>query len=318
MSIKLVVKPSPIAGRGVFAEQDFKKGEIIFKPRGATIKYPSAPDWRIGANWFNVGPNTWRIADRGTLWNFLNHSCEPNAILKGSTAVVALHPIKTSQEVTIDYSSTEASSSQMKMTCHCQSPSCRRVIRSIQYLPEKLFRKYQRYIMPFLRKEYLQQKVYVGQTKNNAPTIFAKRPIKKNEVLFIVKGPIITYSRAPDYKIGFKWLGLGRNLWMIPLRHNPWWTMRHSCEPNVGLRGQTEVVAMRPIKANEEINIDDSVTEADPRWHVKCSCGSKTCRKTIRSIQYLPEKLFKKYKPYIPAFFRQVHKKRRHLLADVA
>ena len=165
--------------------------------------------------------------------------------------------------------------------------------------------------MPFLRKEYLQQKVYVGELKNKMPAIFAKRLIKKNEVLFIAKGPIITYSRAPNYKIGFKWLGLGRNLWMIPLRHNPWWTMRHSCEPNVGLRGQTKVVAMRPIKANEEINIDDSITEIDPHWHVRCSCGSKTCRKTIRSIQYLPEKLFKKYQPYTPNFFRQVYKKRQ-------
>ena len=302
----LVIKSSPIAGRGVFAKRSFKKGEILFKLKGATIKFPSPPSPRIGMNWFNIGPNTWRIMDRGDIWNFLNHSCKPNAILKGTAMVVALRTIKAGEEITIDYSCTEGSSTQWKIHCHCHSPSCRGVIRGIQYLPEKLFRKYQNYIQPFLRKEYLQQKVYVGE-KNKKLAVFAKKSIKKGEKLFTVKGPTINYSKAPDYKIGFKWLGLGYNLWMIPLRYNPWWSMRHSCKPNVGLRKKVQVVAMRSIKADEEILIDDSITEADPRWRVRCACGSVQCRKVIRSVQYLPSPIFNKYKAFMPAYFKKVY-----------
>ena len=302
---KIIIKKSSIEGKGVFASGNFKINERILTITGPTITYKVPPNWWIGSDWLNVGRNRWKIADSDNPWIFLNHSCRPNAILNNARRVVAIRPIGIDDEVTIDYSFTEAMPT-WKMKCECGLPQCRGTIRSVQFLPEMLFKKYRKYMSQFLQKEYLTQKVCVEHVKNKC-SVTAKRKIKKGEIAFTVEGPVIKYSVAPDSKIGFKWLGLGKNTWMIPYRQNPWSSLRHSCEPNVGLSGTTDVVALKNIEAGDEITIDDSITEADPNWKVTCTCGSKQCRKVIRSIQYLPEATFKKYYPYIPKLFQRVY-----------
>lgn len=307
----VIVKSSPISGHGIFASKDIKKGETILNVEGPTIKYPFLPDWRVGMNYLNIGPNMWKIAYRDNPWNFINHSCVPNSGLLGKTKVVAMSSIKEGEEVTIDYSCTEASTSQWKMKCNCSSKECRKLIRSIQFLPAKLFKKYKPYIPKFLQKEYLAQKVYTEQVKNGIYSVFAKDKIKKGVVIFEVQGPTIKYSKAPNPQIGFRWLGIAKNTWIIPQRQNSWWSIRHSCNPNVGLKNKIQVVAMKTILPNEEITIDDSITEADPDWKITCHCLSPHCRKIIRSIAYLPSDLFKKYQPFIPKFFQKVYKEKQ-------
>ena len=54
----------------------------------------------------------------------------------------------------------------------------------------------------------------------------------------------------------------------------------HSCEANVGVRGQVVVVARRLLAVGEELMFDYDTTEvsADP---FECRCGSRLCRGTI-------------------------------------
>ena len=149
------------------------------------------------------------------------------------------------------------------------------------------------------------KKVYVKQAKNTGKGLFAKKNIKKGEVIFIVKGKIVKGLYGADYsQVHPRCLAADTNMWLSPLRTNPWWFINHSCKPNAGLKGKVTVVAMKNIKKGQEITIDYSTTEDDPTWTMKCRCGHKNCRKIIRSARFLPEKLFKKYKPYIPEFLQ--------------
>lgn len=302
------IRKSKIQGRGVFAEKNFKKGEKILPIKGPVIIYSASPDRRIGQDWLNVGLNKWKIAPHNSPWNFLNHSCRPNAGLEGSNAVVAIRPVKKNEEITLDYSFTESYKA-WSMRCQCGLPECRKIIRSIQFLPDNLFNKYKRYTSAFLRKEYYKQKVYVHKN-GTATMIKAKRPIKKGELIYTVEGPTIKYTRIPDYRIGDKWLSVGKNMWLIPERRNPWFSMKHSCSPNSGLSGKNKVVAIKNIRADEEITLDDSITETDPNWKRRCQCGSKNCRKIIRSVQFLPKNIFSKYYPYISQFSKQIYKQK--------
>jgi uncharacterized protein len=54
----------------------------------------------------------------------------------------------------------------------------------------------------------------------------------------------------------------------------------HSCEANVGIRGQIILVARRAISAGEELTFDYDTTEvsAEP---FACRCGSPLCRRAI-------------------------------------
>lgn len=299
---------SAISGKGLFAETLIKKGETLFRVEGPIIKYTVESDYRIGQNWLQVRENVWQIPHRGHVWNFINHSCEPNCGMKHGNCVAAMQDIQKGQELTIDYSTVEGSK-HWRMHCKCGSGSCRKLIRSIRYLPRELFLKYRSYISDYLQKIYTQEKTY-ATGKGKKRKLFAKNAIKKDEEIFSVKGPIITYSSPPDMRIGYRWLGVGKNRWMIPSADNPWFSIRHSCSPNVGIKGKSSVVAMRTIKPGEELTVDDSMTEADARWQRRCRCGSSKCRGMVRSVQYLSEKQFKAYEPYMSEFVKQAYRKK--------
>lgn len=148
-------------------------------------------------------------------------------------------------------------------------------------------------------------KVCIGKSRISGKGIFAECDIKKNEIIFVVRGKIVKYKYGPNYQLGSRWLGIGKNTWVSPFQNNPWWFINHSCNPNAGLRDKKKIVAMKKIRGNEEITIDYSIAEDDPYWKMRCSCGDKKCRKIVRSIRFLPKKLFKKYKLYIPDFFQK-------------
>lgn len=151
-------------------------------------------------------------------------------------------------------------------------------------------------------------KVYVTNTENTGKGLFAKTDIKKNEVIFVVKGKLVKGPYSPSYyKWGSRCLAIDKNIWIYPLRNNPWWYINHSCEPNVGLRGKVTVVAMKNITKGEEIVIDYAITEDDPYWRMNCKCEKNNCRKIIKSVRFLSEKIFKKYKPFIPKFLQKSH-----------
>ncbi|MBI4992778.1 MAG: SET domain-containing protein-lysine N-methyltransferase [Candidatus Magasanikbacteria bacterium] len=304
----LEIKKSSIAGKGIFSNKNFKKGEVIFTVHGPIVKYSKDPDWRIGEDWLQISQNAWKIPYRDNPWIFINHSCQPNVGLKGTSTVVAIRSIYKNEEIVIDYSWTEASEKGWHMICHCGAPNCRKLIQSVQFLPVNIFKKYRQYIPAYLRSRYIKNKVYEKRDKKGDYRLYAKDVIKKNELVFQVEGTKITYPKSPNYKIGYKWLGIGKREWIIPYQNNPWCFFRHSCTPNVGLRDRDKVVAMRKIRANEEITIDDSISEVDVNWSMTCACGAKNCRKIIRSIQYLPLRLFQRYKSYIPPLFKKVYK----------
>lgn len=297
----VIVKESSIAGRGLFAKRNLKNGEVIFEFLGPVIKYSFTPNYRTGPHWLNLGKNMWGMPMNKSPWRYINHSCRANGGLRACTKVVACRNIAKGEEVTIDYSITEGNGL-WRMKCRCGLPVCRRIIRSIQYLPNGVFDTYRDFISPFLRKVFYEEKTY---TISGEPGVYAKRDFKKGEEIFAVEGPVVAYSFPPDYRVGPKWLSIGKNTWIAPMKGNSWTGLDHSCRPNLGMRGKNIVVALRTIKENERLSIDDSITEADPRWHKKCNCGEKNCRKIIRSVQFLPEKIYRSYLPYVSEFMKK-------------
>ena len=57
--------------------------------------------------------------------------------------------------------------------------------------------------------------------------------------------------------------------------------LNHSCNPNIGVRGQITFVAMRRIPAGVELTIDYAMIDGNPRERMQCSCGAPECRKIV-------------------------------------
>jgi len=151
------------------------------------------------------------------------------------------------------------------------------------------------------------KKIILTNSKIHGSGVFAARDIVKGEIVFILKGKKINFfvKNEKDALSGENWIGLGANLWLDV--RSPGVYLNHSCEPNCGIKGSVCVVAMYSIKKGEEITIDYSITEQEQLWHLKCDCGTKKCRKKIKSIQSLPPQIFLDYQPYVPNFFARIY-----------
>ena len=75
--------------------------------------------------------------------------------------------------------------------------------------------------------------------------------------------------------------------------------VNHSCEPNAGIcktNNQLFLFAAKPIGAGTEITFDYSTTLGDDDiWTMRCKCGHRACRSTIRRFGSLPPAVKSRY-----------------------
>jgi SET domain-containing protein len=119
----LVIKDSKIHDKGVFANRDFKRGELIIKYNPITISqkdFENMNDQEKESVW-PVGKDYFKHSSPAI---YVNHSCEPNTnpTEKGD---VAIRDIKKGEEITTDYSK---DSEGINMKCNCGSKKCKRTI----------------------------------------------------------------------------------------------------------------------------------------------------------------------------------------------
>lgn len=119
--------PSNIAGVGVFAAVPFEAGGVITTLSGARIV--GAGPLEQDPNWVGVGKDEW-INPTDPIAH-INHSCAPNSAFGDGLELRAVRPIARGEEITFDYSTTEADLT-WRMPCTCGAPACRKTLTSIQ------------------------------------------------------------------------------------------------------------------------------------------------------------------------------------------
>ena len=149
--MKVTIAKTCNTGKGIFAIQDVKKGEDIFTFRGKIVRDRDYA--RKLKCTLQIGKNLWVDPEIGSFGRYINHSCSPNAGIRGKQKIVAMKNIKRGEEVTLDYSITD-DDPQWKIKCKCQSKNCRKLIKSIQFLPKGPYKKYEPFIPKFLQKSY--------------------------------------------------------------------------------------------------------------------------------------------------------------------
>ena len=80
--------------------------------------------------------------------------------------------------------------------------------------------------------------------------------------------------------------------------------LNHSCQPNVGVRGQITFVAMRDIPAGSELTIDYAMTDGDPAERMECSCGAPECRQIITGSDWRLPELRRRYAGYFSRYIQ--------------
>jgi len=162
-SEKILIVKNTKNGRGVFANRDFKKGEIIFEFHGNFCTYEELPTPynEVEDHYVQIGENLY-MGPSGDIDDFFNHSCDPNSGLKindKKVFLIAIKDIKKDNEITYDYSTT-MDEDDWEMDCNCGSKNCRGRIRDFKYLPPDIQKKYldlgiiPEYILKNFQKEF--------------------------------------------------------------------------------------------------------------------------------------------------------------------
>lgn len=164
----LEVRDTGRCGKGTFAIKNIKKDEILLILSGYVMKLSeeeSLPG-SLSDNGIQVSDSiSLCVSKKSELGgiNFFNHSCEPNAGIKGQIFLVAMRDIKKGEEVAFDYAMTLCESkdvSPYKMECLCVSKSCRGVVTDSDWRDIKLQKKYKGYFQYFIQEKIDKQKAH--------------------------------------------------------------------------------------------------------------------------------------------------------------
>jgi len=141
---KAVVKRTRRFGRGVFAAEPIRRGELIAAFDGPVFD-GDFDDWTddLRNHAIQIGREKWR--DSKGIARLVNHSCEPNCGIKGLNRIVAMRDISAGEHITWDYEMTEKSS-WWRMRCRCGSERCRKRIGHHSNLPRSVRLEYRGYI----------------------------------------------------------------------------------------------------------------------------------------------------------------------------
>ncbi len=162
ISKKAKVLTSGINRRGVFAAEPIRKGEVICVWGGHVItekefqglskkKFKNIDDYatRLADGFYLVSCKKGGLEDD----DFFNHSCSPNAGIKGHLLMVAMRNIKKGEEITYDYCMTDADYD-YSFKCGCGAVNCRKLVTTSDWKKPGLQKKYKGYF-----SWYVQQKI---------------------------------------------------------------------------------------------------------------------------------------------------------------
>ncbi len=157
---------------------------------------------------------------------------------------------------------------------------------------------------------YLSPKTEVRESPIHGRGLFAIASIAKDEVVAVKGGHIINREQLREItpKLGPVEIQIDDDLFIAPVtreeREGSMLYSNHSCDANLGMRGEITFVAMRDIRAGEELTHDWATTDDDD-YSVTCKCGSANCRGSLTGKDWQRPELQKRYAGYFSAYLAQ-------------
>jgi uncharacterized protein len=155
---------------------------------------------------------------------------------------------------------------------------------------------------------YLSPKTEVRESKIHGRGLFATADIAKDEVVAVKGGHIISRKQLREKvapRLGPAEIQIGEDLFIAPVtkeeREGSMLYSNHSCDANIGMRGEITFMAMRDIHAGEELTHDWATTDDDD-YSVECKCGASNCRKILTGKDWERPELQAHYAGYFSAY----------------
>jgi len=154
---------------------------------------------------------------------------------------------------------------------------------------------------------YRSPKIEVRNNTLNGRGVVAIEDVKQDEIVAIKAGHIVTRDRLAriSEQVGDFALQIDDNFYLTPTTSDEVDDMsvfiNHSCDPNIGFLGQVSYVAMRDIRAGEELCHDYSMERSDD-YFLECRCGSPLCRHQVTGEDWKLPELQSRYGQYFSIY----------------
>ncbi|HJQ31179.1 MAG TPA: SET domain-containing protein-lysine N-methyltransferase [Pyrinomonadaceae bacterium] len=157
---------------------------------------------------------------------------------------------------------------------------------------------------------YISPKAVVRESPIHGRGLFAAEAFAAGEVVCVKGGYVFdreTLRSMPEWYASAE-IQVAEDLFIGPLaqeeREGSMVFSNHSCEPNVGVRGQIVFVAMRAIEAGEELTHDWATTDDDV-YELECNCGAHACRRRITGQDWRRKDLQEKYRGFFSSYLAE-------------
>lgn len=139
-------------GTGLFARRLIREGETIVAFGGTVIDRAAFLGLPPGSSRYGlqIDDELFIVSDRPGPADYVNHSCDPNAGLRGQLVLVAMRSIASGEEITYDYAMSDGSDYD-RFECHCGSVRCRTSISGEDWRRRELWKRYSGFFSPYLQ-----------------------------------------------------------------------------------------------------------------------------------------------------------------------
>jgi SET domain-containing protein len=154
----VAVRPSPIAGLGLFASAPIAAGTVVSRLGGHLVSGQRLRDLFAAAardprqpyiDTITVGENLHLVLPPRRPNGYGNHSCDPNLWWVSAYELAARTAIHSGDELTNDYATSTAQPG-FVMQCSCGSPNCRGVVTGTDWRRPDLRERYGDHWVPAL------------------------------------------------------------------------------------------------------------------------------------------------------------------------
>lgn len=161
MNSKLIVRDTLKYGRGTFSTQTIEKNELLFVFGGYVMTRKEEDALPVQLRDINIQIDrnlSIGVVKENQLSNadFVNHSCSPNAGIKGQISLVAMRNINNDEEITFDYGTVlykENDTPDYEIKCLCGTKDCRNFITQNDWKILELQLKYKGYFPYYIQEE---------------------------------------------------------------------------------------------------------------------------------------------------------------------
>ena len=168
------------------------------------------------------------------------------------------------------------------------------------------------------KKDYLPQtwtdpRIEFKKSPISGNGMFARKPIKKGEVVCIVGGIVMSDSEFADFQAihrNYNSIQIDENLHLVEdpeVTRTLEGSMNHSCDSSTWMDDEVTLVARRDIGSGEEITVDYALFTTQSNWMLdtRCRCGSSHCRRIITGDDWMREDVQERYRNHFSPFINR-------------